>query len=60
MNDIARHLGIYSVAEGVQDRQTAEALLKVGVRCAQGVYFNGPVPLLERRRDKREVASVTA
>lgn len=60
MNDIARHLGIYSVAEGVEDRRTAETLLQVGVRYAQGVYFNGPVPLLERRRDKREIASATA
>ena len=60
MNDIARHLGIYSVAECVDDRRTVETLRKVGVRYAQGVYFNGPVPLLERRRDKREVASAAA
>ena len=60
MNDIARHLGIYSVAEGVEDRRTAETLRKVGVRYAQGVYFNGPVPLLERRRDKREITSAAA
>ncbi len=60
MNDIARQLGIFSVAEDVEDRRTAETLRKVGVRCAQGVYFNGPVSWLERRRDKREVASAAA
>ena len=60
MNDIARHLGIHSVAECVDDRRTAETLRKVGVRYAQGVYFNGPVPLIERPRDKREITSVAA
>ena len=60
MNDIARQLGIHSVAEGVDDRRTAETLRKVGVRYAQGVHFNGPVPLMERRRDKREITSAAA
>ncbi len=60
MNDIARHLGVHSVAEGVDDRRTAETLRKVGVRYAQGVHFSGPVPLLERPRDKREITSAAA
>ena len=41
MNDIARHLRVPSVAEGVDDPATAEILRKAGVRYAQGVYFNG-------------------
>ena len=45
------------MAECGDDRETAEALRKGGVRYAQGVYFNGPVPSPERRHDKREVAS---
>ena len=57
MNDIARHLQIPSVAAGVDDALTAEILRKAGVRYAQGVYFNGPVPVL---RDRREIAAAAA
>ncbi len=54
INDIARHLRVSSVAEGVDDAVTAEILRQAGVRYAQGVYFNGPVPIL---RDRREIAA---
>ena len=57
MNDIARHLRVPSVAENVDDPATVEILRKAGVRYAQGVYFNGPVPVL---RDRREVAAAAA
>ncbi len=57
MNDIARHLRVPSVAAGVDDALTAEILRKAGVRYAQGVYFNGPVPVL---RDRREIAAAAA
>ena len=40
MNDIARHLRIYSVAEHVDGVDTVTALRGIGVRCAQGRYFN--------------------
>ena len=40
MNDIARHLRIYSVAEHVDGVDTIKALRGIGVRCAQGRYFN--------------------
>ena len=57
INDIARHLRIPSVAEGVDDPATVEILRKAGVRYAQGVSFNGPVPVL---RDRREIAAAAA
>ena len=57
MNDIARHLRVPTVAGGVDDPATAEVLRKAGVRYAQGLYFNGPVPTL---RDRREVAAAAA
>ena len=40
MNDIARHLRIYSVAEHVDGVATIKALRGIGVRCGQGRYFN--------------------
>ena len=47
-----------SVAAGVDDPATAEILRKAGVRYAQGVYFNGPVPPM--LRDRREIAQAAA
>ena len=42
INDIARHRRVYSVAEHADRVETIRALRGVGVRCAQGQYFDQP------------------
>jgi EAL domain-containing protein (putative c-di-GMP-specific phosphodiesterase class I) len=42
--DLARALDITSVAEGVENAATAEALLQYGCEVAQGFYFSPPIP----------------
>jgi diguanylate cyclase (GGDEF)-like protein len=60
INGIAQHLRIASVADGVERAETLKTLRKIGVRYAQGVFFNAPMPAFERPRDKREVAPMAA
>ena len=42
--DLAHALGIACVAEGVEDKATAERLLEYGCDIAQGHYFSRPIP----------------
>jgi EAL domain-containing protein (putative c-di-GMP-specific phosphodiesterase class I) len=42
--ELAHDLGILSVAEGVEDRQTLERLAVLGCDVAQGYYLSRPVP----------------
>ncbi|MCU1345547.1 MAG: hypothetical protein JWL70_1813, partial [Acidimicrobiia bacterium] len=45
--ELSHALGLRVVAEGVEDRGQAEALLDAGVDLAQGYYFSRPVPAEE-------------
>lgn len=42
--DLARHLGLDVVAEGVEDRETLQRLTDLGCDAAQGYYLSHPVP----------------
>jgi len=41
--DMAHHLDLVLVAEGVEDAETAEALRELGVEMLQGFYFSRPL-----------------
>jgi len=45
--ELSRRLGIHSVAEGIEDAQTAQALGALGCDIGQGYYFSRPLPLAE-------------
>ena len=42
--DIAESLGIRTIAEGVEDKETVDFLKKVGCNTIQGYYFSKPLP----------------
>ncbi len=42
--DLARNLGLRSVAEGVENEQTWEALRAMGCDAAQGYHLSHPIP----------------
>jgi EAL domain-containing protein (putative c-di-GMP-specific phosphodiesterase class I) len=42
--ELAHALGLQVVAEGVEDRQTLDAVTSFGCDYAQGYYFSRPVP----------------
>ena len=43
--ELSKRLGLSSVAEGIEDRETATALLHMGCDYAQGYLFAKPMPL---------------
>jgi Amt family ammonium transporter len=45
INDVGHKLGIATIAEYVQDMETAERLRRIGVDYAQGHAFGRPAPL---------------
>ena len=45
--ELSRKLGISSVAEGIEDQATADALAKLGCHIGQGYHFSRPLPLHE-------------
>lgn len=45
--ELSRRLGIHSVAEGIEDAQTAQALGALGCDIGQGYHFARPLPLTE-------------
>jgi EAL domain-containing protein (putative c-di-GMP-specific phosphodiesterase class I) len=45
---LARDFGQRTIAEGVEDEQTAEALRGLGVDLAQGFLFGSPCPITDR------------
>jgi diguanylate cyclase (GGDEF)-like protein/PAS domain S-box-containing protein len=47
MIDMAHHLGLQVVAEGVEDRETFELLAELGCDLAQGYYLSRPLPAAE-------------
>lgn len=45
--DLAKQLGLYSVAEGVETQEQAQALREMGCDHAQGYYYAKPMPKAE-------------
>jgi EAL domain-containing protein (putative c-di-GMP-specific phosphodiesterase class I) len=45
-NQLAHGLGMRTVAEGVEDAETAEALEAMGIDILQGYHFAKPMPFL--------------
>lgn len=45
--ELSRRLGIHSVAEGIEDAQTAQALGALGCDIGQGYHFARPLPLAD-------------
>lgn len=43
--ELSRRLGIHSVAEGIEDETTAQALAELGCDIGQGYWFSRPLPL---------------
>jgi len=54
--DLARHLDLYVVAEGIETAEVAQRLVQVGCKTGQGYFISRPLPAeefvawLERRR----------
>lgn len=42
--DLAHNIGLYVIAEGVEDAATCEHLIALGCDLAQGYYFSKPIP----------------
>jgi diguanylate cyclase (GGDEF)-like protein/PAS domain S-box-containing protein len=62
---LARDFGQRTIAEGVEDEETAEALRSLGVQLAQGYLFGRPRPITDRtppgpEPSAREVSEMTA
>lgn len=51
MVDVARGLGIKTIAEYVEDAETIDILLDIGVDYAQGYYIGKPAPAEEKLRN---------
>ncbi|HWH33157.1 MAG TPA: bifunctional diguanylate cyclase/phosphodiesterase [Egibacteraceae bacterium] len=51
--ELSRHLGLEVVAEGVETRETWEALAELGCHYAQGDYLSSPLPPAEAIRALR-------
>lgn len=45
INELAHELSINAIAEGIEDTDTVEALVELGVRYGQGFLFHRPEPL---------------
>jgi EAL domain-containing protein (putative c-di-GMP-specific phosphodiesterase class I) len=45
--ELSRRLGLSTVAEGIEDRATADALAAMGCNYAQGYLFAKPMPLAQ-------------
>jgi EAL domain-containing protein (putative c-di-GMP-specific phosphodiesterase class I) len=54
--DLAHHLGLRVVAEGIEDAATAGYLAQIGCDQAQGYYFARPLPANDLTRWLRETA----
>jgi len=47
LNDMAKNIGLHTLAEGVETEEQLEFLKYIGVELAQGYYFGKPVPYQE-------------
>ncbi len=47
MQTLARNLNLETVAEGVEDQVTLDAIKAIGCTCAQGYFFSPAVPALD-------------
>jgi len=45
--ELARNLGLRTVAEGIEDRPTLEQIRSLGCELAQGYHISRPLPALE-------------
>jgi EAL domain-containing protein (putative c-di-GMP-specific phosphodiesterase class I) len=45
--ELARNLGLRTVAEGIEDAATLERLVELGVELAQGYHLSRPLPAAE-------------
>ena len=57
---MAKSLGLATIAEGVEDAATAQALLQLGCVEAQGYLFAKPLPVAQLECFVREGAATTA
>ena len=46
ITELAHELGMEVVAEGIEDRETLEAVASAGVRYAQGYFLGRPGPIV--------------
>jgi diguanylate cyclase (GGDEF)-like protein/PAS domain S-box-containing protein len=51
--DLARGLGLVSVAEGIEERSQVEALRRFGCSLGQGYFFDKPLPALQAQQALR-------
>jgi EAL domain-containing protein (putative c-di-GMP-specific phosphodiesterase class I) len=54
---LSQSMGLSAVAEGVEEREVADALAALGCRYGQGMYFGAPVPAagLVRRLEQVQI-----
>ena len=45
--DLARHLGLRTVAEGIEDNDTLNGIRDLGCELAQGFHISRPLPVLD-------------
>jgi EAL domain-containing protein (putative c-di-GMP-specific phosphodiesterase class I) len=58
---LGRSLGLSVIAEGIEDRDTAELLRRMGCQQAQGYHFGQPMPAAEfEQKYLRSASSATA
>jgi EAL domain-containing protein (putative c-di-GMP-specific phosphodiesterase class I) len=48
--ELARNLGLRTVAEGIEDNETLDQLRVLGCELAQGYYISRPMPVAELER----------
>jgi EAL domain-containing protein (putative c-di-GMP-specific phosphodiesterase class I)/GGDEF domain-containing protein len=55
--DMAKRLGIHTLAEGVETEEQYEYLKRIGCELIQGYYFSKPIPLEEYHTRRAELCS---
>ena len=55
--DMAKKLGIHTLAEGVETKEQYEFLKSIGCELIQGYYFSKPIPLEDYQNKRAELCS---